>query len=324
MLWEMANKIILFLFIFFIVNTIFAEEKTNENGNSIIPLLTYEYVAFDDLYYHNMGGSLIYTHGDLSPPVDVERNSLVVLGAYNAFLFSENIFNDSALMHRANITLVRKIKSHFIMGSLVSASDKPLYIGGLRTARTGLGYGYEFIRNNHFSLTLGAIAWVGDFGIEMGNGNPLPVLPLPIALFAYTSKWFNASFEFFGEPSLNMTIAPEQKIRLTSVFWMEQYRNINDLFFDITLWYRFFSNEHRLGDFAGLGLGIKNNGTMFVFSEKDKSYELNKYSAYAIVDLSFLQISGGLAFNGREIYDGTLQNKIGNGFFVSAQLAWKF
>ena len=95
------------------------------------------------------------------------------------------------------------------MGSLVSSSDKPLYIGGLRTARTGLGYGYEFVRNSNFSLTLGAIAWVGDFGIELGNGNPLPALPLPIVLFNFTSTWFSAYFEFFGEPLINMTTQHE-------------------------------------------------------------------------------------------------------------------
>jgi hypothetical protein len=306
--------------------SVFADDKNNQNNSSIIPLLSYEYVSLDENHYHNMGTGLIYMRGDLNPPVDEKRDSFVISGLYNAFIFADDVNdnNYSNLYHKVNLTLVRKIKNHFILGSLSSASNEPLYIGGLRTAKTGLGYGYELVRSQNLSLTFGAIAWVGDFGIEMGNGNSWPVMPVPIVLFSFSSAWLNAYFEFFAEPLVNITIAPEQKVRLTSIFRMDHYRDIQDLFFDITLWYRFFSNEHRMGDFAGLGLGFKNNGIGFLFGEKDKSYETNYYASYIIMDLSFLQISGGYAFCGRELFNNTIQNDIGNGFFISAQLAWRF
>jgi hypothetical protein len=306
--------------------SIFADDKTDSDAAHLIPLLNYEYVSLDAQQYHNAGIGIVYTWGDINPPIDKERNSFVISAAYNSFIFTDdnNDDDDSDLYHKVNITLARKIKKHFILGSLSSASNEPLYFGGLRTAKTGLGYGYELIRNVNVSLTLGAIAWVGDFGIEMGDGSHWPVMPVPIILFGFTSTWLNAYFEFFAEPLTTVTIAPEKPVRLTSILRMDHYRDIEDLYFDVTLWYRLFSNEHPLGDFAGIGLGFKNNGIGFVFGEKDKSYETNYYSAYAIVNLSFLQISGGYAFAGREIFNNTTRNNAGNGFFVSAQLAWRF
>jgi hypothetical protein len=313
------------LIVFFASSLLFADDATAKNDTSVIPLLSYEYVSLDEQHYHNMRASVIYMRGDTNPPPDEERNSFVISGSYNAFVFTGNINDDySDLYHKINITLVRKIKKHFILGSLSSASNEPLYTGGLRTAKTGLGYGYELTRNHNLTLVLGAIAWVGDFGIEIANGSPWPVMPIPIILFDFTSTWFNAYFEFFAEPLINITIAPEKKVRLTGIFRMDHYRDIQDLYFDVTVWHRFFSNEHRLGDFAGLGLGLKNNGIGFIFGENNKSYEMNYYSVYGILDLSFLQISGGYVFKGREVFNTTMPNDIENGFYVSAQLAWRF
>ncbi|MDR1932147.1 MAG: hypothetical protein LBQ57_04890, partial [Spirochaetales bacterium] len=103
-----------------------------------------------------------------------------------------------------------------------------------------------------------------------------------------------------------------------------------DLLFDCALWYRFFDKDSEHGDFAGLGLGIKNSGLCFDFGEKDKSYELQYYSLYGTLDLSLLQISGGYCFRGREIFDSSSSGSIeksrtlGGGFFVSVQLTAHF
>jgi hypothetical protein len=293
------------------VFSIFAEDKTY-----ISPLLiNYGYVSLDEQHYHNAGAGFVWNWGDLDPHLTQERNSFELSAFYNSFIFTDDKNDDySDLYHKVNITAVRKIKRHFILGSLSSASNEPVYFGGLRTAKTGLGYGYELIRNANVSLTLGAIAWVGDFGIEMENGSPWPVMPVPIILFGFTSTWFNAYFEFFAEPLITVTIAPEKPVRLTSTFRMDHYRDIQDLYFDVTLWYE--------GDFAGIGLGFKNDGIGFVFGEKDKSYETNCYSAYAIVDLPFVQMSGGYVFMGRETFNGDIRNNVGDGFFVSVQRAW--
>jgi len=306
------NRVTFFPILFSMVYSAFAAD--------IIPLLPYEYVSLDKLHYHNIGTGIVFLQGDMNPPIDEERNSLVVYGSYNAFVFND----DSDLYHKVIIAVTKKTRSHYIIGVLNSASDEPLYIGGLRTAKTGLGYGYEIVRNKNLALTLGAIAYVGDFGIEMGNGNSLPIAPLPIVLFNFTSTWLTAYFEFFAEPSLNITVAPESKVRLTNVFRMEQFRDIQDIYFDLTLWYRFFSKEHKLGDFAGAGLGVKNKGVNFIFGEKDKAYGTNYYAAYGILDLSFLNINSGYVFKSREIFNDKIKNDAGNGFYISTQLAWKF
>jgi hypothetical protein len=102
------------------------------------------------------------------------------------------------------------------------------------------------------------------------------------------------------------------------------YRDIQDLLFDCTLWYRFFTKEYNMGDFAGLGLGIKNLSEDFMLSEKGNTYEMAYYSVYGIIDLSFLQVSGGYIFNSRERYNNNPAQSLGNGYFISVQLAWQF
>jgi len=312
-----VNRVTFFPILFSMICSVFAAD--------IIPFFPYEYVSLDKLHYHNIGTAIVFLQGDMNPPLDEERNSLVVYGSYNAFVFTDNVNDDySDLYHKVIIAVTKKTKGHYILGVLNSASDEPLYIGGLRTAKTGLGYGYEIVRNKNVALTLGAIAYIGDFGIEIGNGNSLPIAPLPIVVFNFTSTWLSAYFEFFAEPSLNITVAPESKVRLTNVFRMEQFRDIQDLYFDLTLWYRFFSKKHKLGDFAGAGLGIKNKGVNFIFGEKDKAYGTNYYAAYGIVDLSFLNINSGYVFKSREIFNDKIKNNTGKGFYISTQLAWKF
>ena len=269
----------------------------------IIPLLPYEYVSLDKLHYHNMGAGIVFMQDD----------SLVVYGSYNAF-----VFNDDDLYHKVIVAVTKKTRSHYFLGVLNSASDEPLYIGGLRTAKTGLGYGYEIVKNKNLAFTLGAIAYVGDFGIG------IPIAPLPIVLLNFTSTWLNAYFEYFAEPSLKITVAPESKVRLTNSYRIEQFRDMQDLYFDLTLWYRFFSKEHKMGDFAGTGLGVKNKGVNFIFGEKDKAYGTNYYAAYGILDLSFLNINSGYVFKSREIFNDKIKNDAGKGYYISAQLAWKF
>ena len=290
------NRVTCFSILFSMVCSAFATD--------IIPLLPYEYVSLDKLHYHNIGTGIVFLQDD----------SLVVYCSYNAFVFND----DSDLYHKVIIAVTKKTGSHYFLGVLNSASDEPLYIGGLRTAKTGLGYGYEIVKNKNLAFTLGAIAYVGDFGIG------IPIASLPIVLLNFTSIWLNAYFEYFAEPSLKITVAPESKIRLTNSYRMEQFRDIQDLFFDLTLWYRFFSKEHKLGDFAGTGLGVKNKGVNFIFGEKDKAYGTNYYAAYGILDLSFLNINSGYAFKSREIFNDKIKNNAGKGFYISTQLAWKF
>jgi hypothetical protein len=77
-------------------------------------------------------------------------------------------------------------------------------------------------------------------------------------------------------------------------------------------------------------VGIKNTGLCFDFGEKNKSYELQYYSLYGTLDVSFVQLSGGYCFRGREILDsansGAFDNvrTLDDGYFVSVQLTHSF
>jgi hypothetical protein len=245
----------------------------------------------------------------------------MIAAFYQSYLLRENQDGYPSLYHHITAMAERKIKRHQMLGIFRSPSDEPVY-GGLRTFQAAFGYGYELVRNNALSLTLGAAVGISDF--DIGGGITVPTFPFPLVRLGFTSSWLNVSFDFLTNPVLDIVIAPESRIRMNGSFQMVYYRDIRDLMFDCTLWYRFFTKEHQMGDFAGVGVGIKNSSEDFLLSEKGKTYELGYYAVYGILDLSFLQISGGYVFNGRERYGDNAAQPLGNGYFLSAQLAWQF
>jgi hypothetical protein len=298
----------------------FAEEK----DYSIIPLAAYEFVSLADQQYHAPGAGLVFMKGEQSSsstPPSKERDSLMIAAFYQSYLFKENQGGYPSLYHNVTAMVERKIKRHQMLGIFRSPSDEPVY-GGLRTFQAALGYGYELVRNNALSLTLGAAVGVSEF--DIGGDISVPAFPFPLVRFGFTSSWLHVSFDFLTNPVLDIVIAPESRIRMNGSFQMVYYRDIHDLLFDCTLWYRFFTKEHQMGDFAGLGIGIKNSGEDFLLSEKGKTHEMAYYAVYGVIDLSFLEISGGYVFNGRERYGDNAAQSLGNGYFFGAQLAWQF
>jgi hypothetical protein len=298
----------------------FAEEK-DDKDYSIIPMATYEFVSVDKQQYHAPGGGLVFMKGDQDHPVEEERNSLMIAAFYQSYLLKENQDGYPNLYHNITSMAEGKIKRHQLLGIFRAPSDEPVY-GGLQTFQAAFGYGYELIRNNFLSLTLGAAIGISEF--DIGGSVTVPVFPFPLVRFGLTSSWINISFDFLTTPALDIVIAPESKIRMNGSFQMVYYRDIQDLMYDCTLWYRFFTKEHEMGDFAGVGLGIKNSGEDFKLSEKGKTYEMAYYSVFGTIDLSFLELSGGYIFNSRERYGNNAAQPLGNGYFIHVQLAWQF
>lgn len=317
-------KIIQCILLILVCSTIvYGQETETKKDWSLTPLLNYEYLSLDDQRIHTHGGGLIFTKGNMNPLVSEERNSLFAAGIYNQYDIMEKHDDYPNLYFDINFIVDRKIKRHLFLGIVESKSDKPFY-GGLRSFIAGTGYGYEFIRNDTFSLTLGIGLGVGEFELF---GQESPVMPIPIIRFNVETNLINLSFEFLSSPVLTITLFPDYRLRLENVFTAFDYRDIRDFIFDTKLMYRFFSNESKFGDFAGVGVGFKNWGFGFPISEKsekDKSYELVYNSVYGLLDLSFLQIQGGYAFNGLTRYDSDRKNDIGNGFFINVVLAWQF
>jgi hypothetical protein len=175
------------------------------------------------------------------------------------------------------------------------------------------------IRTQSVSLILGGAVAVGDFGLTLPSGELWPVIPVPLVRFGIDTQWFVSSFDFLTGPNFSFTIAPKEKIHFTGDMRMDYYRSINDLICEYILWYRLFGNEHKLGDFAGIGLGFKNDSVDFFLSESKKTFELQQSSVFAIFDLSILKIEGGWIFASRYLMNGEKTGSPGKGFYVSIQ-----
>jgi hypothetical protein len=301
----------------------FAEDRDDkeEKDYSIIPMAAYEFISVDGQQYHVPGGGLVFLKGDQNPPVEQERNSLMVAAFYRSYLLQEYQDEYPNRYHHITAMAEGKIKRHQLLGIFRAPSDKPVY-GGLQTFQAAFGYGYELVRNNTLSLTLGAAIGISEF--EIGDDISVPVFPFPLIRFGFTSRWINISFDFLTTPALDVVIAPESRIRVNGSFQMVHYRDIQDLLFDCTLWYRFFTKDYAMGDFAGVGIGVKNSGEDFKLSEQGKTYELGYYSVFGVIDLSFLELSGGYILSSRERYDDNPAKSLGDGYFIRVQLAWQF
>jgi len=77
--------------------------------------------------------------------------------------------------------------------------------------------------------------------------------------------------------------------------------------------------EHKLGDFAGIGAGIKHDMKSFVLFHNAAVFELQQTSVFGTIDISILKIQGGWIFNSDYLIDGEKRGSPGKGFFVSAQ-----
>jgi hypothetical protein len=320
----MKGLLILLVLAFFSALCFADDAAGREKDFSILPILLYNHVSLDGQQFHSPAEGLVFTKGNLSPAFEEKRNSLLfMVMAKQYFFMQENAPDYADLYHDIGMVVEWKFTRHQILGLLQSTSDEPFY-GGLRTLQAGAGYGYEVLRTKRLSLTLGGMLAVSDFGFEYADGKSWPVIPLPIIRFALNSPVINLEAEFVASPSLKFTLLPEKRFRFVTETRMDEYRNLRDVIFDCSLWYRFFDRDSKRGDFAGIGIGANSNSACFDFGEKDKSYELQYFSLYGKLDLSFLNLCGGYAFGGRELYDGETTRGAGDGFFVSIQLAYRF
>jgi hypothetical protein len=316
-----SKKVILALFfIVFCTVNIFAE------NNRIIPILNYEFFSVEQQKYHLPGGGLILLKGDHSPSWEEEPDNLMIGLFYKSFILREIMAGYSELYHDIDFIVEKKFDSHLIQGIFSTFSDKPIY-SGFQTIYTSIGYGYELIRREKFNFTLGLALGVGDFGINMPNGNIWPVLPMPIIRISFKSSIVNFALDF---PEFKLVLLPENKIRMTGTahFDIYKFHDIHDFKFNSILWYRFFDKDFAAGDFLGIGLGIQNagqnDGTDFILGEKPRKYDMNYYSVFGILDAGLLKVSGGYIFYSREVYDANNNKPTGKGWFISVQALYQF
>lgn len=292
---------------------LFAAGEEKQDHYNIIPIAAYNYIESGDVSVHSPGAA-----------VAVQNQKNLFVGAYTCTALPEKpYYTDTTLFH--SIDFLGDIQDERNQYLLIfkSDSDKPVS-GGIHTFALGAAYGYKFVKGSKFSLTAGAGVAVGDFGIDLPNGNPLPVIPVPLLRITSTHEWLTTSFDFLTGPNLSMTIAPKQRVRLSCDVRMDRFRDIGDVLFENILWYRFFNDNHELGDFAGIGLGLKRDELAFDLSATEENFALQYYSAFIKLDLSLLTVSGGPTFGSVERYGDTQKRELANGWFGDIQCLYQF
>jgi hypothetical protein len=318
----MQKRALFVLILLFNTFAVFAQETEENNRLHFIPMASYNYIGLENQSAHIPGIGFGLMKGDYGKDFTEIHRSLFGVALYQPVFFSNAGTNET--YHQIDVLLDGRIERHEIFGIFRSASDKPV-AGGLQTFQTGVGYGYEIIRNSSVSLILGAGIAVGDFGLSLPDGSLFPILPLPVIRFGLNSKWVDLTFDFLTGPNMAFTIAPEKRIRFTADMRMDYYRSIEDVICEYLLWYRFFDNNSRLGDFMGVGIGFKNDSLDFDLSTgRNKQSELQHSAIIGVIDFTVLRLEGGYIFDSRSLIDGEKLNSQGKGFYIAIQGLYRF
>jgi hypothetical protein len=298
-----------------------AQNGNEDKGFNYIPLVKYDNLSLDSQKIHSPGIGLV-----------IMSENIMFVGFYTQHLFDKKLlYNYPDKYHSIDILIDASKDRHQYLGIFKSESDQPVY-GGLKTFQIALGYGYELIRNKNLSLVLGGGVAISDFGIEVSDGKPLPVIPVPLIRAKYESQFIKTKFEFLTGPNFDLTIGPQSQFRFVNECRLDQFRDIRDLIFESTLNYRFFPIDHQMGDFAGIAVGIKNDnyGAFDLgehnknYPEDDETFETHYNSVFGVLDLTLLKIIAGYAFNGRELYREEDTEDTGEGYFLSIEGMFQF
>ena len=317
----MRNRITLLLLVLVCTTTLLAKETNTNSKPNYIPLLKYDYLSLDSQEINSPGAGLV-----------IQKKDLMFVALYTRHAMQKsNLSYYPKTFHSIDILYDLTKKRSQYLAIFKSESDQPVY-GGLQTFQAAAAYGYEVVKNENTSIVLGGCVAVSDFGIEFSGGKTWPLIPVPLIRMNYRSRLLQTKFEFLTSPNLDLTIAPESKLRFVSECRLDQFRDERDLVFECSLAYRFFSADHPNGDFAGISVGIKNdNYGAFDLGENDTAYpeeeeslETHYNAIFGTIDLTILKISAGKAFKGRELYRGEDTNDIGDGYFISVEALYQF
>lgn len=187
-----------------------------------------------------------------------------------------------------------------------SASDIPV-AGGWHTFQAASVYGYEVLSTPRTSITIGGGLAMSDFGIETGDGGTWPLLPVPFIQAGYSSPHLALSFDFITGPNLNLVLAPERNLQVVVDARMDQFRDLNDLLFEVALAYRFLS------------AGVANTSFSVDLAEEDAAVDVGSYVVFGKIDLKILTVTAGYACEGWQRRDDDLETGTGEGFYLAVQ-----
>ena len=312
-----------------LMNTAVYAESEKERSNDctdIIPLMKYETLKMKKQQLSTYTGGLVIIQDKSELSSNKNKDSFTAALLYGKTKMEEEpLYEYPDNYTNIEFLLQKKKEGHNYFSIFRSNSDKPVS-GGLNTYKFLTGYGYEIINTEKHSLYLGGSLAVYDWGIEMSNGESWPLLPLPFIHYEYTSPLLFCAFDFTSSPMLDLTIAPENKLRLNSSILVADAGEWEDcgIKCDINLEYRFFSPDHEYGDFAGIRAGVSAEDYTADLSDSDISpIQTGWKSVYAALDLSFLEVIYGYGY-GKTYYKEQNEQNIGSGYYLSIQAAWMF
>lgn len=287
--------------------------RDEEPTTQTLALFGYDHLSLDDLAIRSPSLGLAIIQPD--------RN---VVGLYTRHqVTGAEAPEYSDTYHSLDLMLEAQRERHHYLGIFNSTSDQPVR-GGLSTYMAGAFYGYEFIESDRFSLIAGGGLAIGDFGITTRSGDVWPIIPLPILRLHYRSPLLSATTDIIGSPAFSAVLGPNHHWRLITEARVSELNSARDVIFDLSANYRFFLEDHPYGDFAGIALGVKNDGYAFQLSEDKGTYEVDYLAGYARVDLSFLTLTGGYVVSGREHLNDAEPVTRDDGYFVSLQGMYQF
>jgi len=288
-------------------------KEQKEAGFNFIPIGIYGYASLGSQGMHSPGFAAA-----------LKKDKTMYVGSYqNIRLSEEPLYDVGRNFHAINFLGDIYHGAWNILAIFRSESDDP-FGGGLRTMQFGSALGYDLFHGKKSSFILGLGIAVGDFGVELSDGSPLYVIPIPFVRYQTEGNFMKVDFSFLTGPNLALTLAPKSKVRITNDLRFDRLRDAGDLIFESLLWYRFFDSNHEYGDFAGVGVGLKREDASYDMADREDLFSIQYYGALVVFDISVLKISGGYAFDAVERHGDEFKRGLENGFFGEIQCLYQF
>jgi hypothetical protein len=298
-----------------VILTVIGITSTCEGGESAqyLPVAVYENLTLDSRRINSYGAGLIRLADDS-----------MLVGTYTHHkLHKAPSFDYPKDYHSIDFLYEKTREDGQLIALFKSESDEPV-TGGYDTFQAALVYGFELYDQKDLNVIFGGGLAVSDFGIELSNGDIWPVIPVPVLRVNYESPVVNVAFDFITSPNLQFTVGPERTLRLKGDIRMDQFRDSRDLIYEVALMYRLHSKNSERGDYGGISFGVKNDnyGAFNLGRSRDESLEIHYNALFAEIDLTLLKVTGGYAFNGRELYGEETKHDLGDGYFMSVQITY--
>jgi hypothetical protein len=258
---------------------------------AVYPLGRYETLSLPDTTIHAPGTGVL-----------VMKDETFFVGQYALHLIDDADL-EASRFHTIDAIFDTSRDRHRLLSLFSSASDLPV-AGGWHTLQAATVYGYRVVDTDRTTLTLGGGLALADFGIEMPDGGVWPLLPVPFIEGSYTSRAVAVSFDFITGPNLNVTIAPDAKVRVVADARIDEFRSIEDLVFEAAVVYEPFS------------LGIANKTFSYDIAEDKESWDVGSYVLFGKLDLTVLTVTGGYAFDSWRRWDDEIERDGDSGFYL--------